>query len=376
MKKTRLIQTCVFAVAAVGLCVLGSVAQEQAGYATLSGRPNQPTYAQRQVAAQKASYNAAQAYARAEAQIAQTAYQGIGCTTAPPLSAPAPAATGCGSCGQTAATGCGCNSAVPFPSGNCAQGSCATGCGESAPCNTAVPFPAGGCATGSCATGGCATGSCGTDACGSASVGRATMRRTPVRNWMQSNQRMRQTNRMGRRMQASCDPYGGSSYGAGYNNRMNRLLGSRRGNQACGTGAGGACGLRGGLGGLGGGGLSGLGGGGGSACSSFWARSSQSYQSRNARLSQHLFGWLVPSGNGGQGSPPIGKYHTTYTQNANHFDQRDGEVYAAQGYGTNVTVPLAPNVRHAYNYGWGMPSSRITRVSSVAPYTTLRPLHW
>lgn len=352
MKKTRLIQTCVFAVAAVGLCVLGSVAQEQAGYATLSGRPSQPTYAQRQVAAQKASYNAAQAYARAEAQIAQTAYQGIGCTTAPAWNAPAPApaATGCGSCGQTAATGCGCNSAVPFPSGNCATGSCATGCGESAPCNTAVPFPGGGCATGSCGTGGW----------GSASLGGGSARRTPVRDWMQSNQRTRQTARMGRQMQASCDPCGGSSYGAGYNNRMNRLLGSRRGNQACGAGGGGgACGT-----------------GGGSAGSSFWTRSSQSYQSRNARLSQHLFGWLVPSGNGGQGSPPIGKYHTTYAQNANHFDQRDGEVYAAQGYGTHVTVPLAPNVRHAYNYGWGMPSSRITRVSTVAPYTTLRPLHW
>ncbi len=159
-------------------------------------------------------------------------------------------------------------------------------------------------------------------------------------------------------MQASCDPCGGSGYSAGYNNRMNRLLGSRRGNQACGTG-GGACGT-----------------GGGSAGSSFWTRSSQSYQSRNARLSQHLFGWLVPSGHGGQGSPPIGKYHTTYAQDANHFDQRDGEIYAAQGYGTHVTVPLAPNVRHAYNYGWGMPSSRITRVSTVAPYTTLRPLHW
>jgi hypothetical protein len=93
-------------------------------------------------------------------------------------------------------------------------------------------------------------------------------------------------------------------------------------------------------------------------------------------LSQHLFGWLIPSGHGGVGSPPVGKYHTTYAQDANHFDQRDGEIYGAQGYGTHITVPLAPNVRHAYNYGWGMPSSRITRVSKVAPYTTIRPLNW
>jgi hypothetical protein len=32
----------------------------------------------------------------------------------------------------------------------------------------------------------------------------------------------------------------------------------------------------------------------------------------NARLADKLFGWMIPSGCGGQGCPPIGKYHMTY----------------------------------------------------------------
>lgn len=40
--------------------------------------------------------------------------------------------------------------------------------------------------------------------------------------------------------------------------------------------------------------------------------------------------------------------------------------YAAQGYGGPVTVPLAPNVRSSYNYGWGIPSSRITPITYPA----------
>lgn len=34
--------------------------------------------------------------------------------------------------------------------------------------------------------------------------------------------------------------------------------------------------------------------------------------------------------------------------------------YAAQGYGGPVSVPQAPNVRSNFNYGWGIPSSRLT----------------
>ncbi len=40
--------------------------------------------------------------------------------------------------------------------------------------------------------------------------------------------------------------------------------------------------------------------------------------------------------------------------------------YAAQGYGGPVSIPQAPNVRSNYNYGWGIPSSRLTPTS--VPY--------
>lgn len=40
--------------------------------------------------------------------------------------------------------------------------------------------------------------------------------------------------------------------------------------------------------------------------------------------------------------------------------------YAAQGYGGPVSIPQAPNVRANYNYGWGIPSSRLTPTS--VPY--------
>lgn len=325
MKKMTVIKTCVFAIAAIGLCVLGSSAQEEAGYATLSGRPiqrtQQPTYTQRQIAAQKATYNAQQAYSRAVApNVRQTSFANGGC----------------------AETGC-------------ATGGCSTGCGESVGCNVAAPMPVGGCATGGCgetgcATEGCATAGCGdngcaTDGCRTGSCPPNGCSPAPGQGgWAQARRSAWDNN---------CDTGNGCGpdYRSGYNKRMGRLLGGK--GQSCG---------------------------GSKSCNTskdcFWTRSSRSYQNRNARLSQHLFGWMIPSGHGGQGSPPIGYYHTTYAQDANHFDQRDGGVYAAQGYGTNVTVPLAPNVRHAYNYGWGMPSSRITRVSTVAPYTTLRPLHW
>lgn len=140
--------------------------------------------------------------------------------------------------------------------------------------------------------------------------------------------------------------YGGdcndAGYGRGYQSRMGRLMGQARTSRA------------------------------GRA----WNGQRSSYFANNRALSNKLFGWLIPAGHGGQGSPLIGKYHINYAQNPHHFDPRDGGMYAAQGYGTHVTVPLAPNVRHQYNYGWGMPSSRITHVSNIAPYTRPRSLHW
>lgn len=42
--------------------------------------------------------------------------------------------------------------------------------------------------------------------------------------------------------------------------------------------------------------------------------------------------------------------------------------YAAQGYGGPVSVPQAPNVRSNYNYGWGLPSSRLTPTSFPSGY--------
>jgi hypothetical protein len=60
--------------------------------------------------------------------------------------------------------------------------------------------------------------------------------------------------------------------------------------------------------------------------------------------------------------PLAGHYHIVYPVNPGYFDSRDGQVYAAPGYGGPVSVPLAPVVNHTYNYGWGIPSSRLTPV--------------
>ena len=58
-----------------------------------------------------------------------------------------------------------------------------------------------------------------------------------------------------------------------------------------------------------------------------------------------------------------------YPVNPSYNDPRDCQVYAAQGYYGPVAVPLAPVVHHTYNYGWGVPSSRLTPVGNyVAPY--------
>jgi len=77
--------------------------------------------------------------------------------------------------------------------------------------------------------------------------------------------------------------------------------------------------------------------------------------------------YFCPEGCGGKGCPPYGCYDMIYSANPEYFDQRDGGVYAAQGYGVPVAVPLAPNVEQAYNYSWGMPASRLTRISRVVP---------
>lgn len=86
-------------------------------------------------------------------------------------------------------------------------------------------------------------------------------------------------------------------------------------------------------------------------------------------LKQYLlckFGYFVPTGSGGAGTPKFGHYSRVYPQDPYYFDGRDGQLWAAQGYGTPVAVPLAPVVGHTYNYGWGIPSSRLTPVSRPA----------
>ncbi len=106
--------------------------------------------------------------------------------------------------------------------------------------------------------------------------------------------------------------------------------------------------------------------------SSFLAQQCAIHNSRkwenNARLNAYLrckLGYFIHDGCGGVGCKPFGQYSIVYPDNPAHFDGRDGQVYAAQGVGGPVSVPLAPNVRHAYNYGWGIPSSRLTPISNA-----------
>uniref|UniRef100_A0A7C2JYZ7 Uncharacterized protein n=1 Tax=Schlesneria paludicola TaxID=360056 RepID=A0A7C2JYZ7_9PLAN len=80
------------------------------------------------------------------------------------------------------------------------------------------------------------------------------------------------------------------------------------------------------------------------------------------------FGYFIPTGNGGAGTPHFGKYARVYPVDPGYFDQRDGQLWGAQGYGTPVAVPLAPTVAHQWNYSWGTPASRLTPVSRIAPY--------
>jgi hypothetical protein len=89
-------------------------------------------------------------------------------------------------------------------------------------------------------------------------------------------------------------------------------------------------------------------------------------KSRCHQWLKYKFGYFIPTGNGGTGTPLFGKYARVYPQDPSYFDQRDGQLYSAQGYGVPVAVPLAPVVGHQYNYGWGIPSSRLTPISHPA----------
>jgi hypothetical protein len=94
-----------------------------------------------------------------------------------------------------------------------------------------------------------------------------------------------------------------------------------------------------------------------------------SFRNKNARLADKLFGWMIPSGCCGQGCPPCGKYQMTYADQPDYINPNDTQIYATHQYGMPITVPLAPNVNHAYNYNSGIPSSRITTIGNYNPQT-------
>lgn len=108
----------------------------------------------------------------------------------------------------------------------------------------------------------------------------------------------------------------------------------------------------------------------GSACRDLHRGHAMSFHNKNARLADKLFGWMIPSGCCGQGCPPIGKYHMTYANQPDYVNPNDTQIYAAQGYGMPITVPLAPNVNHTYNYSSGIPASRITTIGNYNPQTS------
>lgn len=105
----------------------------------------------------------------------------------------------------------------------------------------------------------------------------------------------------------------------------------------------------------------------GSACRDWYRGQAMSFRNKNARLADRLFGWMIPSGCCGRGCPPVGKYHMTYADQPGYTDPRDGQMYAAQGYGMPMTVPLAPNVNHQYNYSATLPASRVTHIGNYNP---------
>lgn len=78
------------------------------------------------------------------------------------------------------------------------------------------------------------------------------------------------------------------------------------------------------------------------------------------------FGYFIPTGGGGRGIPWVGCYSRVYPVNPYYRDGRDGQMWAAQGYGLPMAVPLAPVVGHTYDLSWGIPSSRLTPVSNPA----------
>lgn len=105
-------------------------------------------------------------------------------------------------------------------------------------------------------------------------------------------------------------------------------------------------------------------------CTSDLAEATWNFRMRNAQTSQWLFGRRGCGGCGGRLAScrlfwwDLGRKKDIIAVNPDYYDGRDTELYATQMYGVPTAVPLAPVVRDSYNYGWGMPSSRLTPVAT------------
>ena len=101
--------------------------------------------------------------------------------------------------------------------------------------------------------------------------------------------------------------------------------------------------------------------------SDLWSEHSQHFLNRNRQQSEALANWMYDSL--GLYTPaavhtaPLGTYRMIYPVNPGYSNPRDARVYGAQGAGVPIVVPLAPTVRSGYNYGSGLPASRLTPIS-------------
>ncbi|MCA9116505.1 MAG: hypothetical protein KDA79_15580 [Planctomycetaceae bacterium] len=92
---------------------------------------------------------------------------------------------------------------------------------------------------------------------------------------------------------------------------------------------------------------------------------------QNLETFKHRYGYFIPHGQ----VPVAGHYGAAYAVNPDYWDKRDsGPLYSAEGYGVPVAVPLPPVVNRSYNYGWGIPSSRLTPISRLVPQQQLPPV--
>ncbi len=101
--------------------------------------------------------------------------------------------------------------------------------------------------------------------------------------------------------------------------------------------------------------------------SDIWSVQSQTFLARNRQQSEAWSTWVfyrlglyTPAS---MHTAPIGSYRMVYPVDPRYVDPRDSKVYGAQGAGIPIVVPLAPNVGSTYNYGSGLPASRLTPIS-------------